>query len=49
MQFEELGPILVSKDLLRKIFNIIDDEKHNHNIGKEFGTTMAKEDVYFYP
>lgn len=50
MQFEELGPILVSKDFLRKIFNTIDDEKHNHNFGKEFGTTMAKEDVsYFYP
>jgi hypothetical protein len=50
MQFEELGFILVSKDFLRKIFNVIDDEKHIQDFGKEFGTTMAKEYVsYFYP
>ena len=50
MQFEELGFILVSKDFLRKIFNVIDDEKHIQEFGKEFGTTMAKEYVsYFYP
>ena len=50
MQFEELGFILVSKDFLRKTFNVIDDEKHIQDFGKEFGTTMAKEYVsYFYP
>jgi hypothetical protein len=50
MQFEELGFILVSKDFLRKIFSVIDDEKHIEDFGKEFGTTMAKEYVsYFYP
>jgi hypothetical protein len=50
MQFEELGFILVSKDFLRKIFSVIDDEKHIQDFGKEFGTTMAKEYVsYFYP
>jgi hypothetical protein len=50
MQFEELGFILVSKDFLRKIFNVIDDENHIQDFGKEFGTTMAKEYVsYFYP
>ena len=50
MQFEELGFILVSKDFLRKIFNVIEDEKHIQDFGKEFGTTMAKEYVsYFYP
>ena len=50
MQFEELGFILVSKDFLRKIFSVIDDEKHIEGFGKEFGTTMAKEYVsYFYP
>jgi hypothetical protein len=50
MQFEELGFILVSKDFLRKIFNVIDDEKHIQDFGTEFGTTMAKEYVsYFYP
>lgn len=49
MQFEELGFILISKDFLRKTFNVIDDEKHIHDFGKEFGTTMAKEYVsYFY-
>ena len=50
MQFEELGFILVSKDFLRKIFNVIDDEKHIQDFGTELGTTMAKEYVsYFYP
>src|SRR5215208_4142945 len=50
MQFEELGFILVSKDFLRKIFNIVDDEKAIQDFGKEIGTTMAKEYVsYFYP
>jgi hypothetical protein len=50
MQFEELGFILVSKDFLRKIFSIVDDEKDIQDFGKEFGTTMAKEYVsYFYP
>lgn len=50
MQFEELGFILVSKDFLRKIFSVIDDEKHIQDFGNEFGTTMAKEYVsYFYP
>ena len=50
MQFEELGFILVSKDFLRKIFNVIDDEKHIQDFGEEFGNTMAKEYVsYFYP
>ena len=50
MQFEELGFILVSKDFLRKIFSVIDDEKHIQDFGEELGTTMAKEYVsYFYP
>jgi hypothetical protein len=50
MQFEELGLFLVSKDFLRKIFNVIEDEKHIQDFGKEFGATMAKEYVsYFYP
>jgi hypothetical protein len=49
-QFEELGFILVSKDFLRKIFSVVDDEKDIQDFGKEFGTTMAKEYVsYFYP
>ena len=48
--FEELGFILVSKDFLRKIFSVIENEKHIHDFGKEFGATMAKEYVsYFYP
>jgi hypothetical protein len=50
MQFEELGFILVSKDFLRKIFNIVDDEKDIQEFGKEIGITIAKEYVsYFYP
>jgi hypothetical protein len=50
MQFEELGFMLVSKDFLRKIFNVIEDEKHIEDFGKEFGATIAKESVsYFYP
>jgi hypothetical protein len=50
MQFEELGFILVSKDFLRKIFSVVDDEKDIQDFGKEIGTTMAKEYVsYFYP
>jgi hypothetical protein len=50
MQFEELGFILVSKDFLRKIFSVVDDEKDIQDIGKEIGITMAKEYVsYFYP
>ena len=50
MQFEELGFILVSKDFLRKIFSVVDDEKDIQEFGKEFGTTIAKEYVsYFYP
>src|SRR5215210_5857326 len=50
MQFEELGFILVSKDFLRKIFSVVDDEKDIQDFGKEFGTTIAKEYVsYFYP
>jgi hypothetical protein len=50
MQFEELGFILVSKDFLRKIFNVIEDEKHIEDFGKEFAVTIAKEYVsYFYP
>jgi hypothetical protein len=50
MQFEELGFVLVSKDFLRKIFSVVDDEKDIQDFGKEIGTTMAKEYVsYFYP
>jgi len=50
MQFEELGFILVSKDFLRKIFNIVDDEKDIQEFGREIGIAMAKEYVsYFYP
>jgi hypothetical protein len=50
MQFEELGFILVSKDFLRKIFSVVDDEKDIQDFGKEIGTTIAKEYVsYFYP
>ena len=37
MQFEELGFILVSKDFLRKIFNVIEDEEHIEDFGIEFG------------
>ena len=50
MQFEELGFILVSKDFLRKIFNVVDDEKGIQDFGREIGIAMAKEYVsYFYP
>jgi hypothetical protein len=50
MQFEELGFILVSKDFLRKIFSVIDDEKDIQDFGREIGIAMAKEYVsYFYP
>ena len=50
MQFEELGFILVSKDFLRKIFSVVDDEKDIQDFGKEIGITIAKEYVsYFYP
>ena len=50
MQFEELGFFLVSKDFLRKIFNIVDDEKDIQDFGREIGTTIAKEYVsFFYP
>jgi hypothetical protein len=50
MQFEELGFILVSKDFLRKIFSVIDDEKDIQEFGREIGIAMAKEYVsYFYP
>jgi hypothetical protein len=50
MQFEELGFILVSKDFLRKIFIVVDEEKDIEEFGREFGTTIAKEYVsYFYP
>jgi hypothetical protein len=50
MQFEELGFILVSKDFLRKVFNIIENENHIEEFGREFGLTIAKEYVsYFYP
>src|SRR5687767_5125577 len=34
MQFEELGFILVSKDFLRKIFSVIDDEKDIQEFGR---------------
>ena len=50
MQFEELGFILVSKDFLRKVFDIIENENHIEDFGREFGLTIAKEYVsYFYP
>ena len=50
MQFEELGFILVSKEFLRKVFNIIENENHIEDFGREFGLTIAKEYVsYFYP
>ena len=50
MQFEELGFILVSKDFLRRLFNIIENENHIEDFGREFGLTIAKEYVsYFYP
>jgi hypothetical protein len=50
MQFEELGFILVSKDFLRKIFNVVEDDNDIQDFGKEIGITMAKEYVsYFYP
>lgn len=42
MQFEELGFILVSKDFLRKVFNIIENENHIEEFGREFGLTIAK-------
>jgi hypothetical protein len=50
MQFEELGFILVSKDFLRKVFDIIENVNHIEDFGREFGLTIAKEYVfYFYP
>ena len=50
MQFEELGFILVSKEFLRKVFNMIENENHIEDFGREFGLTIAKEYVsYFYP
>jgi hypothetical protein len=48
MQFEELGFILVSKDFLRKIFNIVDDEKDIQEFGKEIGITIAKEMYHIF-
>jgi hypothetical protein len=49
MYFEELGFILVSKNFLRKTFEVI-DQKHIEELGKEYGMTIAKEYIsYFYP
>jgi hypothetical protein len=49
MYFEELEFILVSKNLLRKTFEGL-DQKHIEELGKEYGITIAKEYIsYFYP
>ena len=49
MHFEELGFILVSKSLLRKVFDRL-DKKHIEELGKEDGLTIAQDYVsYFYP
>jgi hypothetical protein len=49
MYFEELGFILVSKKLLRKIFGEL-NTKQIEEIGKEYGLTIAREYMsYFYP
>jgi hypothetical protein len=49
MYFEELRFLLVSKDFLRRTFEII-DEKNIAELGHEYGLTIAKEYVsYFYP
>lgn len=47
--FEELGFILVSKNFLRKTFEVL-DQRHIEELGKEYGMTIAKEYIsYFYP
>lgn len=49
MYFEELGFLLVSKNFLRKTFEML-DETHIEELGKEYGMTIAKEYIsYFYP
>jgi hypothetical protein len=50
MHFEELGFLLVSKDFLRKVFNVIEDKNLIEDFGKDMGSTIAKEYIsYFYP
>jgi hypothetical protein len=49
MYFEELGFLLVSKNFLRKTFEVL-DQKHIEVLGKEYGLTIAKEYIsYFHP
>jgi hypothetical protein len=49
MYFEELGFLLVSKNFLRRTFEVI-DQKYRADLGREYGLTIAKEYVaYFYP
>jgi hypothetical protein len=49
MYFEELGFLLVSKNFLRRTFEVL-DQNHIAELGREYGLTMAKEYVsYFYP
>jgi hypothetical protein len=50
MYFEQLGFILVSKDLLRKVFSKIEKSEDIEEFGQELGLTSAKEYVsYFFP
>jgi hypothetical protein len=49
MFFEELGFLLVSKNFLRKTFEVL-DEKRMKELGTEYGLTIAKEYIsFFYP
>jgi hypothetical protein len=49
MYFEELGFLLVSKNFLRRTFEVL-DQKYIEVLGKEYGLTVAREYVsYFYP
>jgi hypothetical protein len=50
MQFEQLGFILISKDLLRKTFAELHDEKRLEEVGRELGLIVAHEYMtYFFP
>lgn len=49
MYFEELGFLLVSKNFLRRTFEVL-DQKYIEELGREYGLTIAREYVsYFYP
>ena len=49
MYFEELGFLLISKNFLRRTFEVL-DQKYIEELGREYGLTIAREYVsYFYP